>query len=152
MNKKKNLREKKKQTPGTIPRAISNTRNSLVMFSLNSLTSGFSRVSCFTTQAYIVFRSASSGMNTSWLRPSYKPSFVWFVWEFWGALISLPARVQENVMFGGLKPFAQHSTALSRPNTTSEEGTNMDGGAVNEEWDLGKHEYCTFMYLSNQPF
>lgn len=35
-------------------------------------------------------------------------------------------------MLGGLKPFAQHSTILSCPNTTIEEGTNTVGGAVNE--------------------
>lgn len=115
---------------------------SLVMFILNSLTSGFSRVSWFTIQAYVVFRSASSGMNTSLLTPSYKPSSVWIVLDFWGALISLPARIQENVMLGGLKPFAQHSTKLSRPSTTSGEGTKMDGGATNKEKrQLGYHLY-----------
>lgn len=101
-----------------------------VMCGVNSSRMGFTRAVCCTSQPKLVLWSEVWGMKVSQLTASYSPSSVRFTCSFWGSWILFPALVQVNMICGGLKLLAQHSTIVFLFKTTSGMMMETSGGTV----------------------
>lgn len=103
-----------------------------VMWGVNSSRMGFTRAVCCTSQPKLVFWSEISEFKVSQLTASYSPSSVRFTCSFWGSWIFFPARVQVNMICGGLKLLAQHSNTFFLFRTTSGKMMETSGGTVRD--------------------